>query len=136
MGVRGTLCHDIFCPVPFPASPSDLHRHVQTRTAANGPNRTVAALSVQEVFGRMRTKGFFELVPGALLWLLFFALQNSRAILGAPSSQSLAMKRFCFVARGTSRGFFVKIFARNCLEIEGRTSQTFSPYSWGFQRGV
>ena len=26
MGVRGTLCHDIFCPVPFPASPSDLHR--------------------------------------------------------------------------------------------------------------
>ena len=25
-GVRGTLCHDIFCPVPFPASPSDLHR--------------------------------------------------------------------------------------------------------------
>ena len=26
MGVRGPLCHDIFCPVPFPASPSDLHR--------------------------------------------------------------------------------------------------------------
>ena len=26
MGVGGTLCHDIFCPVPFPASPSDLHR--------------------------------------------------------------------------------------------------------------
>ena len=24
--MRGTLCHDIFCPVPFPASPSDLHR--------------------------------------------------------------------------------------------------------------
>ena len=26
MGVRGTLCHDIFFPVPLPASPSDLHR--------------------------------------------------------------------------------------------------------------
>ena len=26
MGVRGTLCHDIFCPVPFPVSPSDFHR--------------------------------------------------------------------------------------------------------------
>ena len=24
--MRGTLCHDIFCPLPFPASPSDLHR--------------------------------------------------------------------------------------------------------------
>ena len=27
-GVRGTLCHDIFCPVPFPASPSGLHREM------------------------------------------------------------------------------------------------------------
>ena len=31
MGVRGTLCHDIFCPVPFPASPSDLHRHTSAK---------------------------------------------------------------------------------------------------------
>ena len=23
--MRGTLCRDIFCPVPFPASPADLH---------------------------------------------------------------------------------------------------------------
>ena len=25
-GRERTLCHDIFCPVPFPPSPSDLHR--------------------------------------------------------------------------------------------------------------
>ena len=26
MGVRSILCHDNFCPVPFPTSLSDLHR--------------------------------------------------------------------------------------------------------------
>ena len=26
---NGTLCHDIFCPVPFPVPPSDLHRKLQ-----------------------------------------------------------------------------------------------------------
>ena len=35
MGVRGTLCHDIFCPIPFPASPSDLHRRKAKSTGEN-----------------------------------------------------------------------------------------------------
>ena len=52
-------CHDIFCPVPFPASPSDLHRMVRSgvtavqstrRTSAQRPPNTLCPLS-ESLFG-------------------------------------------------------------------------------------
>ena len=60
-GVRGTLCHNILCPVPFPASPSDRHREFANGNGndlpLHGSNRKAISQKDSESHRGGRNKG-------------------------------------------------------------------------------